>query len=148
MSSADRGGAHHPLVELTLTRLREFVREPEALFWTFVFPIVMSIVMAMAFPARGAQPVPVGIAAGEAGAAVRAALSQAPAIVVRDIPPGGDERALREGEIYVIVVPTDPPTYRFDSARTESRTARLIVDDVLKRAAGRVDPWAAQEQPV
>ena len=41
MTKADRGGAHHPLVELTLTRLREFVREPEALFWTFVFPIVI-----------------------------------------------------------------------------------------------------------
>jgi hypothetical protein len=31
-SSGERGGAHHPLIELTLARLREFVREPEALF--------------------------------------------------------------------------------------------------------------------
>ena len=34
----DRGGAYPPLVELTLARLREFLREPEALFWVFVFP--------------------------------------------------------------------------------------------------------------
>src|SRR3954469_4553974 len=113
MSSADRGGAHHPLVELTLTRLREFVREPEALFWTFVFPIVMSIVMAMAFPSGGAQPVPVGVADGEAAASIRATLSHVPAIVVRDIPAGGEQRALREGEVHLIVVPTEPPTYRF-----------------------------------
>ena len=117
MSSVDRGGAHHPLVELTLTRLREFVREPEALFWTFVFPIVMSIVMAMAFPSRGAQPVPVGIAEGaRRRRRVRADARDARrAIVVRDIPPGGEQRALREGEVHLIVVPTDPPTYRFDA---------------------------------
>src|ERR1700712_116873 len=111
MNRADRGGAHHPLVELTLTRLREFVREPEALFWTFVFPIVMSIVMAMAFPSRGAQPVPVGVAEGGGAASVRATLSRAPGIVVRDIPAGGEQRALREGEVHLVVVPTDPPTY-------------------------------------
>jgi ABC-type multidrug transport system permease subunit len=148
MSKVDRGGAHHPLVELTLTRLREFVREPEALFWTFVFPIVMSVVMAMAFPSRGAQPVPIGVAGGDAGGSLRATLSNAPGIVVRDIPSGGEQRALREGEVHVIVVPTDPPTYRFDAARTESRTARLVVDDALKRATGRIDPWVAAEEPV
>ena len=60
----DRGGATHPLVELTLARLREFVREPEAIFWAFVFPIVMSVTMAVAFPARGTQPVLVGIEPG------------------------------------------------------------------------------------
>ena len=32
-----RGGGH-PLVELTLSRFREFVREPEAVFWVFAFP--------------------------------------------------------------------------------------------------------------
>ena len=46
---------HRPLVELTLARLREFIREPEALFWTFLFPIVMSVAMAIAFPASSGQ---------------------------------------------------------------------------------------------
>jgi ABC-type multidrug transport system permease subunit len=45
-------------------------------------------------------------------------------------------------------VPTEPPTYRFDPARDESRIARLLVDDALKRAAGRTDPFSAREQPV
>ncbi|HMF62147.1 MAG TPA: hypothetical protein VK595_17325, partial [Vicinamibacterales bacterium] len=96
MNSVDRGGAHHPIVELTLTRIREFIREPEALFWTFVFPIVMSIVMAMAFPSRGAQPVPVGVGHGERSAELRQALSNAPGITLKDIPAGGEQRALRE----------------------------------------------------
>jgi ABC-type multidrug transport system permease subunit len=147
-SRVDRGGAHHPIVELTLTRLREFVREPEALFWTFIFPIVMSLVMAMAFPSRGAQPVPVGLAEGPGAEPIRQTLARAPGITVRDVARGGEQRALREGVVHVIVVPTDPPTYRFDGARAESRTARLVVDDALKRAAGRADPWVAREEPV
>jgi ABC-2 type transport system permease protein len=142
-----RGGASHPLVELTIARLREFVREPEAIFWAVVFPIVMSLTLAVAFPARGSQPVRVGVAQGPNADAVRRTLGAAPGIVVRDV--GADEeRAIREGEVNLVVVPTDPPTYRFDSARDESRVARAVVDDALKRAAGRSDPWTAREQPL
>ena len=148
MSNPDRGGAHHPIVELTLTRLREFVREPEALFWTFIFPIVMSLVMAAAFPSRGARPVRVAIAAGTGEASVRETLATAAGITVREVPRGGEQRAIREGTVDVIVVPTSPPAYQFDTARDESRTARLVVDDALKRADGRVDPWVASEEPV
>lgn len=148
MHRADRGGAHHPIIELTLTRVREFVREPEALFWTFVFPIVMALVMAMAFPSRGGQPVRAGVIAGAAAGGIKQALATAPGLAVRDIAPGGEQRALREGLVDVVVLPTDPPTYRFDAARGESRTARLVVDDALKRAAGRTDPWTAREEAV
>ena len=88
MSNVDRGGAHHPLIELTLTRLREFVREPEALFWTFLFPIVMSIAMAFAFPSRRAQPVPVGVAAGAGAASIRQTLRMRPASRLRTSRPG------------------------------------------------------------
>ena len=63
-----RGGAHHPLIELTLARLREFVREPEALFWSFFFPIVMSVAMAIAFPSQGSRPPGMGCAEPSASA--------------------------------------------------------------------------------
>jgi len=39
----------HPLVELTRVRVREFVREPEAMFWVFGFPILMACVLGIAF---------------------------------------------------------------------------------------------------
>ena len=50
--------------------------------------------------------------------------------------------------MHVIVQPGDPPTYRFDPDRAESRIARLVVDDVLKRASGRSDPWEARQDAV
>ena len=141
-----RGGAYPALVELTLARLREFVREPEALFWTFLFPMVMSVAMALAFPSKAIQPVRVGVAAG--ADALRQTLKADSGIAIRDVAPGNELRALREGDVDVIVLPGSPPTYRFDPTREQSRSARLAVDNTLKRAAGRPDPWTAREDAV
>jgi len=144
----DRGGASHPLIELALARLREFGREPEAVFWTFIFPMIMSVTMALAFPGSGTKPAVVGIEPGVHAAAIRDTLAHAPGVTVRDIPAGDEARALREGEVHLLIVPTEPPVYRFDPARDESRVARLLVDNALKQASGRRDPWSAREEPV
>src|ERR1700722_15910242 len=45
----DSGAADHALVQLTLTRFREFLREPEALFWVFIFPILLAAGLGLAF---------------------------------------------------------------------------------------------------
>jgi ABC-2 type transport system permease protein len=148
MNNAARGGAHHPLIELTLARLREFVREPEALFWSFFFPIVMSVAMAIAFPSRGSQPARIGVPPGAASDMLRKTLSSNAGVIVREVPASEELRQLREGHVHVIVRPGDPPTYRFDPDREESRIARLVVDEALKRAAGRSDPWEAREDAV
>src|SRR6476661_5585133 len=39
----------HPLVELTLMRVREFLREKEAVFWVFIFPVLMTFALGIAF---------------------------------------------------------------------------------------------------
>jgi ABC-type multidrug transport system permease subunit len=148
MTSIDRGGSWHPLIELALARLREFAREPEAIFWAFIFPILMSVTLAIAFPGSGSKPAIVGIEPGDGANGIREALGHAPGVTVREMAPGSEARALREGEVHLLVVPTDPPTYRFDPARDESRVARLLVDDALKHAAGRTDPWTAREDPM
>lgn len=145
-TSATRGGASHPLIELTLARIREFIREPEALFWSFVFPIVTSLALAIAFPSRADRDILVGIEPGQSGADVRAALGGAAGISIREVSRDEELRALREGVVHIVVVPTNPPTYRFDPAREESRLARAVVDEALKRAAGRGDPWHAREE--
>src|SRR5688572_6282751 len=146
--ASGRGGAYPPLVELTLARVREFLREPEALFWTFLFPILISLALAFAFPSNTGLAVVVGVPVGADAAAVRQALGAVDGVTVRELAPDAEQRALREGDVHIVVTGTAPPTYRFDPARAESRLARLVVDDALKRAAGRQDPWQATEQPV
>jgi ABC-type multidrug transport system permease subunit len=137
-----------PIVELTLARLREWVREPEAIFWAFVFPIVMSVALAVAFPRQDSRPVVVGLSDGPAAAAIRGALDGREGILLRDVPAGDELRVIRDGDVHLVITPGEPPTYRFDPDRAESRVARLVVDDALKRAAGRADPWVAREAPV
>ena len=135
------------LIQLTLARLREFIREPEAVFWTFGFPVVMSLALAIAFPSRATRDVAVGLQPDASTHALRTVLSQSGGISVRDVRPDEERRALREGTVQIVVIPTVPPTYRFDPAREESRFARAAVDAALKRAAGRTEPWTAREEP-
>jgi len=144
----DRGGAHHPLLELARARMLEFVREPEAMFWTFVFPMIMSVGLAIAFPGGTAKPSVIGVEGGEGTASIRQALSRAAGVTVREVSKADEARALREGDIHLLVIPGHPPAYRYDPARDESRTARALADDALKRAAGRVDPFTARDEPV
>jgi len=77
-SSIDRGGSWHPLIELSLARLREFAREPEAIFWAFIFPILISVSLAVAFPGGGSKPAIVGIEPGDGAKGIQDALARAP----------------------------------------------------------------------
>src|ERR1700682_4057186 len=49
------------MVQLTLVRFREFIREPEAVFWTFIFPILLAAGLGIAFRQRGPDKVQVGV---------------------------------------------------------------------------------------
>ncbi len=140
--------APRPLVELTLARLREFLREPEAVFWVFAFPVLMALALGIAFRSQRTQEVPVGILRGAGTAALRQALSATPELKARELEPSEAEAALRNGKVAIVVVPGSPPTYRFDPTRPESHLARLTVDAALQRAAGRADAWTPREETV
>jgi ABC-2 type transport system permease protein len=144
----DRGGALHPVFELTLARLREFLREPEAVFWVFVFPILIALALGIAFRTRVEPPVYAGVQQGEGAARLADALGGSRGIRVRLLEPGDVDRALRDGEVNVVVKPGTPPTYRYDPTRAESRLARLAVDEALQRAGGRHDMFQARSEQV
>src|SRR5262245_54018644 len=77
----------HPLVELTLARFREFLREPEALFWVFAFPVILTLALGIAFRAQEPPPVVVGVVgdgvARQDGQAAFDALTRAPGVRVQ-----------------------------------------------------------------
>lgn len=145
---SDAGRVRHPLVELTLARFREFLREPEAIFWVFAFPILMTCALGIAFRSGGAQPVIVGVAQSPGSEETAKALEQAGGFTVRRIDPAAVDRSVRDGRAPVVVIPGSPPTYRYDAARAESQAARLAVDAALQRAAGRSDVFTPVQQPV
>jgi ABC-2 type transport system permease protein len=144
----DRWSDRVALAQLTLSKLREYTREPEALFWTFVFPVLMALALGIAFRTERAGPIRVGVEAESGSARLVAALEHATGFTVRVLPDDSSERALRDGEVDVVVRPGSPPVYRYDPARPESRLARLAVDGALQRAAGRADRFTAVDETV
>ncbi|MCU0293524.1 MAG: hypothetical protein MUF10_16310, partial [Thermoanaerobaculaceae bacterium] len=74
----------HPLVELTRARLVEFLREPEAVFWVFVFPVLLAVALGIAFRNQPASTTPVGLTGrSEATARVAALLAHDPTLRVQ-----------------------------------------------------------------
>ncbi|HET9013877.1 MAG TPA: hypothetical protein VFN38_18760, partial [Gemmatimonadaceae bacterium] len=48
-TSARPHWSERSLVQLTLVRFKEFLREPEAVFWTFAFPVILAFGLGIAF---------------------------------------------------------------------------------------------------
>jgi ABC-2 type transport system permease protein len=141
----------HPLAALTQARVREFVREPEALFWVFAFPILMAVVLGFAFRDRPPDPVPVGVLEGPASARLSEALGRAGTIRPRTYSTLSEGlEGLRTGKIALLVTEDskDGLVYHFDRTRPDARIARLEVDDAVQRARGRSDPAPARESLV
>jgi ABC-2 type transport system permease protein len=143
--------ADSSLAQLTLVRYREFWREPEAIFWVFVFPILLAAGLGIAFRNRPADRVHVGVLRGTPGAApVVDALRAAGGFAIEELDDTAAARALRTGRVALVAVPRGGRTieYRYDDTRPESRLARALADDAVQRAAGRSDPVAVTEHRV
>jgi len=137
-----------PLAELTLARLREFLREPEALFWVFAFPVLLALALGLAFRGKAPDRIPVGVVEGPGSAATAQALGRSPALLARVYPAPAGREALRTGKVSLLVEPGEGLVYNFDPTRPDARAARLEVDDALQRAAGREDPLRPREARV
>lgn len=134
-----------PLVELTLARVRELFREPEAVFWVFVFPIVLAAILGLAFRSRPPEALPVAVVEGPQAEARLAVLAQDPGLAPRKLAEPEARSALSRGRVVLVVSAGEPPTYTYDPTQPESRAARLAVDAALQRAAGRADAFAPQQ---
>jgi ABC-2 type transport system permease protein len=132
---------HGPLTELTWARIRELTREPEAVFWVFVFPILLSAILGLAFRSRPPEALPVAVVAGPHADARMAALSTGSDLKPSVLADAEARLALARGRVVLVVSADDIPSYAYDPTQPESRAARLAVDGRLQRAAGRADAF-------
>ncbi len=137
------------LGHLTLCRAKEFVREPEAVFWVFLFPVLLAVALGLAFREKAPDKIPVGVitetgaAATSPAATALAALARSPQLAPRAYSEEAGREALRTGKISLLVAPGEggkAPRVILDETRPDARTARLEAEDALQRAAGRRDP--------
>src|ERR1035438_2980574 len=136
--------SNHPLFQLTLVRFREFMREPEALFWVFIFPILLAAGLGIAFRNRPAEVLQIAAVTPQLAAPLRAEKL----LDVRQLSPGDAEAALRNGKVALEAEPgpNGGVIYRFDDTNPEGRTARMLADRALQRAAGRQDPVSSTDR--
>src|SRR5512141_2690572 len=125
-----------PFIELSRARIRELVREPEAVFWVFVFPILLAAILGLAFRSRPPAPLPVALIQGPTAESRRAALAAGGDLEPHVLPEAEARVALRRGHVVLVITGETPPTYTFDPTQPESRAARLAADAALQRAAG------------
>jgi ABC-type multidrug transport system permease subunit len=135
---------------LVATRMLEFFRESEVVFWNFIFPIILSVGLGIAFRNRAPEASIVMIVDSPRATSVASALRDAPLVKASLSPEAEAFRALRLGKADLVVVPRveGGVEYRYDGSRPESVVARSRADDALERAAGRGDLVPAKDRVV
>jgi ABC-type multidrug transport system permease subunit len=146
--AADGGWTNRAIVQLTLVRIREFLREPEAVVWTLLFPVLLAFGLGIAFRTQASQVVRIAAVTTDLAETLRGNRG----LDVQQMPADEAERALRAGELALIVEPEPGArgrvVYRYDDTNPDGRTARLLANAVIQRAAGQTDPLPTGDQPV
>jgi ABC-type multidrug transport system permease subunit len=122
------------MLQLLLARLREFYREPEALFWVYGFPLIMALGLGIAFWNRKPEPIHVDIAEGPHADAAAKYLDENN--VIAEIHPEAECRERRRtGKVPLYLRFASDGSWQFvyDEAQPDAVSARYQIDDVLVR---------------
>lgn len=143
MSKTPDNPNYSPLWILIKTRLIEFTRQPEAVFWVYFFPILMVVVLGIAFRNQPVETYEVDVVESSASETVFERLEASEQLVLSILSEEACRIRLRTGKTSLIVMPKDSEgnsvDYFFDPSRPGSLNAKAIVDQQLQSAAGRVD---------
>jgi ABC-type multidrug transport system permease subunit len=133
------------LVQLTALRFRLFLREPEAIFWTFIFPIILAVGLGLAFRNRPADVLQVAATTPQ----LAHQLSSDHGLTATVTDEAAGTRALATGSILLLAIKTpDGVVYKYDDTNPDARTARLIADRAVQSASGHREIVHADNQLV
>jgi ABC-2 type transport system permease protein len=136
---------------LLWARILELKREPEVVFWVFIFPLLLAAGLGIAFRNKPADVTSVVVIAGDGAQRTIAMLQDSSAhssiratVLDRD----AALNAFHVGK-YDLVIESNPDgsfTYHYDPARPESVLSRAEIDAALQSAAGRKDAVTTSSQ--
>jgi ABC-2 type transport system permease protein len=150
----------HPLVELTIARIKETIREPEALFWVFVFPILLAVGLGIAFREKPVDTVRIAIENSSAAEKLTRLLSTRRNIEPVTLDAKTAFEQLRKGKVDLVIgVDNDIKTqgvnelpgklvFTYDETRSSSEIARLTTQDTIERGLGRKDLISIRDNKV
>jgi ABC-type multidrug transport system permease subunit len=133
------------LYQLTMVRFRLLAREPEAIFWIFIFPVLLAVGLGLAFRNRPPDRLQVGATTPQ----LARELTQDKGLTASTMSEAAGTHALSTGNILVLVIPTaSGVTYEYDDTNPDARSARMVADRAVQTAAGRREPVAVQNHLV
>ena len=132
-------------LHLLMARMKELKREPEVIFWVFVFPLLLALGLGIAFRNKPANATSIAVVSGPGAQNAVMLLQRSPqreSIHATVLDQDAAFQGFRLGKYDLVVEPQASGgfTYRYDPARPESVLSRAEVDDALQSAAGRTDP--------
>jgi ABC-2 type transport system permease protein len=139
-----RNGRWAGYLHLLGARMLELKREPEVVFWVFVFPLLLASGLGIAFRNKPADASSVAIVAGTGAHQTLACLQSSPqheSFKVEIEDEEAAQKGFRLGKYDVVIEPqgNGAVRYRYDPARSESVLSKAAVNDALQAAAGRKD---------
>jgi len=133
------------LFQLTMTRFRLMIREPELVFWVFFFPILLAVGLGIAFRNRPADVLQVGATTVQLTQALAA--DKGLTATTEDEQEGTHE--LATGKIVLLAIQrAEGVGYKYDDTNPDGRVARLLADRAIQTAAGRRDAVPAMSEMV
>ena len=140
-----RNGRWAGYSHLLMARMLELKREPEVVFWVFVFPLLLALGLGIAFRNKPGDAVAVAIVQGMGAQDAETLLKRSPQsnlFKFQSLDADAAHQGFRLGKFDVVIEPDGKGSfaYRYDPARPESVLARAEVNDALQTTAGRKDP--------
>jgi ABC-2 type transport system permease protein len=133
------------LVQLTLVRFLLLMREPEAIFWIFIFPILLAVGLGIAFRNRPPDVLQVGATTPH----LTQALAGDKGLTATTLDEAAGTHALAVGNILLLAIQkSDGVVYKYDDTNPDARNARLLADRAIQTAAGRHDAVHGDNQLV
>ena len=139
-----RNGRWAGYSHLLMARMLELKREPEVVFWVFVFPLLLALGLGIAFRNKPGDAVSVAIVEGSGSQDAQSLLARSPQhemFKVQTVDAAAARQGFRLGKFDLVIEPDGKGAfqYRYDPARPESVLAKAEVNDALQAAAGRKD---------
>jgi ABC-type multidrug transport system permease subunit len=133
------------LFQLTAARFKLFFREPEAVFWIFVFPVLLAVGLSIAFRNRPADVLQVSATTAQ----LTQALNVNKGLTATTLDEIEGKQALATGKILLLAIQKPGSvTYEYDETNPDARTARLVADQAIQLAGGQRDSVATNNQQI
>lgn len=150
-TASARNGRWAGYRHLLWARTLELKREPEIIFWVFVFPLLLAFGLGIAFRNKPANTTSVAVVQNAGAAKTLAMLQASPAHAAIQANVMDRDAALKGfhfGKFDMVIEPNadDSVTYHYDPSRPESVLSRTEIDAALQTAAGRKEALATSNQ--